>query len=166
MTYNLNPNLSQPIGRTTPACPDVVDESAITEAALLAELSEPDALEELELVNARLQRIGTQLGEQTSAIREQTTVLEDSTRASYEIARHLDRMVSDGRKARVGQLRPVSPQAHRAERLAFERGRITPGDLSESLSLSATQAAEVYGELIGCRIITTDGAYLLEWVAR
>jgi hypothetical protein len=106
---------NDPVGGSAALCgldpSGIVDESAITEAATLAQLLEESpleaALEELETMNARLrvvanqtQRIGTQIEEQTSAIRDQTTAAAHTTQALYEIARHLDRMIDDGRKAR------------------------------------------------------------------
>lgn len=58
MYLNDNLNVTQPTGGNAPAQgldpSGVADESAITDAALLAELSEPDALEELENANAQL----------------------------------------------------------------------------------------------------------------
>jgi hypothetical protein len=108
MNFSNHTHSNDPAGGSAPLrgldAGGIIDETAITDAATLAELLEAspleDALEELETMNARLHRVSTQLEEQTSAIREQTTAIESQTHASYEIARHLDRMISDWRKAR------------------------------------------------------------------
>jgi hypothetical protein len=67
-----NANLTRSTGGTADALnldpSSIVDESAITEAALLAELSEPDALEELENLNARVGRIADALEDQQASL--------------------------------------------------------------------------------------------------
>ena len=108
MNFSTHTHSNDPIGGSVAPLaldPDgIIDETAITDAATLAELLEAspleDALEELETMNARLHRVCTQLEEQTSAIREQTTAIESQTHAGYEIARHLDRMISEWRNFR------------------------------------------------------------------
>lgn len=157
MNSNTHTHSNDPVGGSAAPLaldPDgIIDESAITHAALLAELLEGDddetlvglleaeadetlvehlraeadetfieqlgkldarrieqleadaassldnVIEELENVNARLFRIGSLLEAQTSAIREQTTAIENSSDPLYIIGRHLDRMIEDGRKA-------------------------------------------------------------------
>lgn len=133
-----NTNPTGPAGRTPRVlgldADGIADESAITDAALLAELSEPDALEELENLSARVGHLSTRFARQEQRLEECALVI----------------------RALIGEHR-AAREAAGAATFHLAGTPMTVARLEQLLDATPAKAAEVLDALHAAGMIGPDG---------